>query len=80
MKLFWWTWDLPGLNTEGMRVWGLKGSCVGGGTQVVMVLKKEIMKTQSKELEKGAEYRQMLVQVRRHAPLHTPITVNQVRS
>ena len=34
------------------------------GAQVVMVLKKEIMKTQSKELEKGAEYRQMLVQVR----------------
>ena len=32
--------------------------------QVVMVLKKEVMKTQSKELEKGAEYRQMLVQVR----------------
>ncbi|KAK9833410.1 hypothetical protein WJX81_002667 [Elliptochloris bilobata] len=30
--------------------------------EVVMVLKKEIMKTQSKELEKGAEYRQMLVQ------------------
>jgi hypothetical protein len=30
-----------------------------------MVLKKEIMKTQSKELEKGAEYRQMLVQARR---------------
>lgn len=34
------------------------------GMQVVMVLKKEIMKTQSKELEKGAEYRQMLVQAR----------------
>lgn len=32
--------------------------------QVVGVLKKEAMKTQSRELEKGAEYRQMLVQVR----------------
>ena len=41
-----------------------------------MVLKKEIMKTQSKELEKGAEYRQMLVQVRRPAPLRAPITGN----
>eukprot|EP00884_Botryococcus_braunii_P022038 jgi/Botrbrau1/8518/Bobra.0029s0022.1 len=30
--------------------------------EVVQVLKKEIMKTQSKELEKGAEYRQLLVQ------------------
>ena len=39
-----------------------------------MVLKKEIMKTQSKELEKGAEYRQMLVQVccvLQHAGLFT---------
>ena len=70
MKLFWWTWVLPYLVTQGMRActasraWSLKGSCVGRETQVVMVLKKEIMKTQSKELEKGAEYRQMLVQVR----------------
>lgn len=32
--------------------------------QVVGVLKKEAMKTQSRELEKGAEYRQLLVQVR----------------
>jgi hypothetical protein len=32
--------------------------------QVVLVLKKEIMKTQSKEFEKGGEYRQILVQVR----------------
>lgn len=31
--------------------------------EVVQVLKKEVMKTQSKELEKGAEYRQLLVQV-----------------
>ena len=30
--------------------------------QVVGVLKKEIMKTQSKDLEKGPEYRQLLVQ------------------
>lgn len=30
--------------------------------QVVTVLKKEIMKTQNKEFEKGGEYRQMLVQ------------------
>lgn len=30
--------------------------------QVVMVLKKEIMKTQNKDFEKGGEYRQMLVQ------------------
>ena len=29
--------------------------------QVVMVLKKEIMKTQNKELEKAAEYRHLLV-------------------
>lgn len=31
------------------------------------MLKKEAMKTQSRELEKGAEYRQMLVQVGRGA-------------
>jgi coatomer subunit beta len=30
--------------------------------QVVLVLKKEVMKTQSKDLEKAAEYRQLLVQ------------------
>ncbi|KAJ9504570.1 hypothetical protein QJQ45_030541 [Haematococcus lacustris] len=30
--------------------------------EVVMVLKKEIMKTQNKDFEKGGEYRQMLVQ------------------
>lgn len=30
--------------------------------QVVAVLKKEIVKTQNKDLEKGAEYRQLLVQ------------------
>ena len=30
--------------------------------QVVGVLKKEVMKTQSKEVEKGPEYRQLLVQ------------------
>nr|BAC87706.1 coatomer subunit beta [Botryococcus braunii] len=30
--------------------------------EVVQLLKKEVMKTQSKELEKGAEYRQLLVQ------------------
>ncbi len=29
--------------------------------QVVMVLKKEVMKTQSRELEKAAEYRHLLV-------------------
>ena len=29
--------------------------------QVVMVLKKEIMKTQNRELEKAAEYRHLLV-------------------
>ena len=29
------------------------------------MLKKEVMKTQSKDLEKGAEYRQLLVQVGR---------------
>ena len=33
------------------------GMCV----QVVMVLKKEIMKTQNRELEKAAEYRHLLV-------------------
>ena len=32
--------------------------------QVVQVLKKEIVKTQNKDFEKGGEYRQMLVQVR----------------
>lgn len=31
--------------------------------QVVMVLKKEVVKTQNKDFEKGGEYRQMLVQV-----------------
>ena len=31
-------------------------------TQVVAVLKKEVMKTQSRELEKASEYRQLLVQ------------------
>lgn len=31
--------------------------------EVVAVLKKEIVKTQNKELDKAAEYRQMLVQV-----------------
>ena len=30
--------------------------------QVVGVLKKEVMKTQSRDLEKGTEYRQLLVQ------------------
>lgn len=30
--------------------------------EVVLVLKKEIMRTQNKDVEKGAEYRQMLVQ------------------
>ncbi|DBB17526.1 hypothetical protein WJX82_003794 [Trebouxia sp. C0006] len=30
--------------------------------EVVMVLKKEVMKTQNKELDKGPEYRQLLVQ------------------
>ena len=30
--------------------------------QVVAVLKKELMKTQNKELERSGEYRQMLVQ------------------
>lgn len=29
-----------------------------------MVLKKEVVKTQNKDLERGGEYRQMLVQVR----------------
>ena len=28
-----------------------------------MVLKKEVMKTQNRELDKGPEYRQLLVQV-----------------
>jgi coatomer subunit beta len=30
--------------------------------QVVLVLKKELMRTQSKELERSGEYRQVLVQ------------------
>ncbi len=30
--------------------------------EVVLVLKKEIQKTQSKELEKALEYRQLLIQ------------------
>jgi len=30
-----------------------------------MVLKKEVVKTQNKDFEKGGEYRQMLVQVGR---------------
>ena len=36
---------------------------LGRRAQVVGVLKKEVMKTQSRDLEKGAEYRQLLVQV-----------------
>jgi coatomer subunit beta len=32
--------------------------------EVVLTLKKEVVKTQNKELEKVGEYRQMLVQVR----------------
>lgn len=35
--------------------------------QVVMVLKKEVVKTQNKDFEKGGDYRQMLVQVSVHA-------------
>ena len=31
--------------------------------EVVLTLKKEILKTQNKELEKNGEYRQLLVQV-----------------
>ena len=31
--------------------------------EVVLVLKKEAVKTESKELEKAAEYRQILIQV-----------------
>ena len=38
--------------------------CLSCWLQVVMVFKKEIMKTQNKDFEKGGEYRQMLVQVR----------------
>ena len=36
-------------------------SDIGMCVQVVMVLKKEIMKTQNRELEKAAEYRHLLV-------------------
>jgi coatomer subunit beta len=32
--------------------------------EVVLTLKKEVVKTQNRELEKNGEYRQMLVQVR----------------
>lgn len=38
-------------------------TCWAASPQVVGVLKKEAMKTQNRELEKGAEYRQLLVQV-----------------
>ncbi|CAK9210114.1 unnamed protein product [Sphagnum troendelagicum] len=40
--------------------------------EVVAVLKKEVIKTQNKELEKGGEYRQMLVQVIHSCALKFP--------
>ena len=49
-------WLLPDRGEGSLTCSGL---CVRA--QVVMVLKKEVMKTQSKELEKGAEYRHLLV-------------------
>eukprot|EP00967_Tisochrysis_lutea_P121547 scaffold200460_cov17-Tisochrysis_lutea.AAC.1 len=41
---------------------GLTSSLPCQCLQVVMVLKKEVVKTQNKDFEKGGEYRQMLVQ------------------
>ena len=43
--------NLPYIGLKSFFLW----------VQVVMVLKKEIMKTQNKELEKAAEYRHLLV-------------------
>lgn len=40
--------------------------------EVVMVLKKEIMKTQNKDFEKGGEYRQMLVQAIHNCAIKFP--------
>lgn len=47
---------------DGLQGFQLLNVCVLHTLQVVQVLKKEIMKTQSKDLEKAAEYRQLLVQ------------------
>lgn len=44
--------------------------------EVVLTLKKEVVKTQNRELEKNGEYRQMLVQVRllpTHIHPHTKV-------
>lgn len=48
-------------DTSGCRQRGSGTEALLVGVQVVMVLKKEIMKTQNKELEKAAEYRHLLV-------------------
>ena len=59
---------LAGLFQTALLLCGLPGwRCTRcpGAAQVVGVLKKEVMKTQSRDLEKGAEYRQLLVQVGR---------------
>lgn len=56
------------IRPTGCRTWEvchhqrLRSSDFAILVQVVVVLKKEVMKTQSKELEKAAEYRQLLVQ------------------
>ncbi len=46
--------------------------------EVVMMLKKEVVKTQSKELEKGGEYRQMLVQAIHSCALKFPEVASTV--
>ncbi|KAJ7568643.1 hypothetical protein O6H91_01G041900 [Diphasiastrum complanatum] len=46
--------------------------------EVVMTLKKEVVKTQSKELEKNGEYRQMLVQAIHSCALKFPEVASQV--
>ena len=46
--------------------------------QVVQVLKKEIVKTQNKDFEKGGEYRQMLVQAIHNCAVKFPDVASSV--
>jgi len=46
--------------------------------EVVQILKKEVMKTQGKEMEKGGEYRQMLVRGIHHCAVKFPDVANNV--
>ena len=64
-------WPAPHLR----RLWPLTWRAV---RQVVMVLKKEIVKTQNKDFEKGGEYRQMLVQAIHSCAVKFPDVAAQV--